>query len=118
MRGWIGVGLDGTLALYDGWKGETVIGDPVPHMVSRVKKWLDLGQEVKIMTARVSSKDNSPKAIERITRAIQAWTLEHIGVKLEVTAEKDLRMIELWDDRCVQVVKNIGVPILDPVESL
>jgi hypothetical protein len=30
---------------------------------------------------------------------------------LEVTNVKDLHMIELWDDRCVQVTTNLGEPI-------
>lgn len=37
--GWIGVDLDGTLAEYHGW-GNGEIGDPVPAMLERVKKWL------------------------------------------------------------------------------
>jgi hypothetical protein len=31
--------------------------------------------------------------------------------ELEVTNVKDHRMIELWDDRCVQVTTNLGEPI-------
>jgi hypothetical protein len=30
---------------------------------------------------------------------------------LEVTNVKDLHMVELWDDRCVQVVSNTGEPV-------
>lgn len=53
MSGWIGVDLDGTLAMYDGFKGPEHIGDPVPKMLERVKKWLAEGREVRIFTARV-----------------------------------------------------------------
>lgn len=51
--GYIGVDLDGTLAEYHGW-GDDSIGAPVPKMLARVKKWLAEGQEVRIVTARVS----------------------------------------------------------------
>ena len=104
-NGWIGVDLDGTLAHYDGWKGEYHIGDPVPKMVARIKKWLDDGVEVRIMTARVSFPNGYD---HRVTDAIMEWCTEHIGVKLAVTCSKDFQMIELWDDRCVQVVPNTG----------
>ena len=40
MNGWIGVDLDGTLAHYEGWQGETHIGAPISAMVERVKRWL------------------------------------------------------------------------------
>jgi hypothetical protein len=39
---------------------------------------------------------------------IQDWCEKHIGRRLEVTCQKDFAMIELWDDRCVQVVCNTG----------
>jgi hypothetical protein len=38
MNPWIGVDLDATLARYDGFKGETIIGEPIPLMVNRVKR--------------------------------------------------------------------------------
>lgn len=40
--------------------------------------------------------------------AIQDWTEKHLGARLTVTCVKDLHMIELWDDRAVQVVVNTG----------
>lgn len=103
--GWIGVDLDGTLAEYDGWKGVEHIGQPVPAMVGRVLKWLAEGREVRIMTARVSGPLESAAAA---LAPIQAWCAEHIGVVLPVTNVKDYAMIELWDDRAVQVVPNTG----------
>lgn len=41
---------------------------------------------------------------------IEQWCLKHIGVVLEVTNVKDFGMVELWDDRCVRVLKNTGQP--------
>lgn len=35
--GWIGVDLDGTLAIYDVWRGANHIGEPVPtYMIDSV----------------------------------------------------------------------------------
>lgn len=38
--GWIGVDLDGTLAVYKGWNGPEHIGEPIPIMIDRVKLWI------------------------------------------------------------------------------
>jgi hydroxymethylpyrimidine pyrophosphatase-like HAD family hydrolase len=103
--GWIGVDLDGTLAFYDKWKGEEHIGEPIPEMVKKVKALLDQGKDVKIMTARVSSENGDVKKIKDL---IQQWCKEHLGKILPVTHEKDHKMLELWDDRVRQVVKNTG----------
>jgi hypothetical protein len=102
-RGWIAVDLDGTLAYYDGWKGHTHIGAPIPRMLERVKDWIKKRQTVKIFTARAAD----PIAIPYI----RLW-LEQNGLPdLEITATKDFQCIEIWDDRAVQVVKNTGEPI-------
>lgn len=100
--GWIGVDLDGTLAHYTGWKGPDHIGDPIPAMVQRVTAWLAKGQEVRIFTARAGVPEQVPYVHE--------WCLKHLGLVLVVTNVKDFAMIELWDDRCVRVVPNTGVP--------
>lgn len=104
--GWIAVDFDGTLATYDGWKGLTILGDPVPPMIDRVKAWLANGYEVRIFTARISN-------IERQSRraaiaAIDAWCLQHIGMILPVTNVKDMAMLALYDDRAVQIELNTG----------
>lgn len=122
MSGWIGVDLDGTLAHYDGWKGEKYIGEPVPAMVERVKKWLADGVKVKIFTARVcitggfsevSQKQANVDFAAEQTKLIKAWCLENIGKELEVTCVKDFACIEIWDDRAVQVILNKGVSVLE-----
>ncbi len=105
MDGWIGVDFDGTLAVYEGWKGAHHTGKPIPRMVNRVRRWLSLGYEVKIFTARVS--DDADKLVA--TAAIQQWCERQFGVRLEVTNIKDFQMVELWDDRAVQVEKNTGM---------
>lgn len=115
MAKWIGVDFDGTLAHYDSWQG-TKLGEPIPAMVNRVKKWLAEGKEVRIMTARVSSRnqvvrlENGEEMWESRAHelAIQDWCEKHLGCRLKVTAEKDFQMVELWDDRAVAVEKNTG----------
>lgn len=109
MSGWIGVDFDGTLATYSGWQGELVFGQPIPAMVERVKRWLVQGYEVRIVTARAFGYGGEIKA--GVVEALDKWTTEHIGQKLDITASKDFDMIELWDDRVVQVIQNTGVPV-------
>jgi hypothetical protein len=103
--GWIAVDLDGTLAFYDSWRGEDHIGDPIPTMVKRVQGWLAMGYEVRIFTARHGNGASQIALIE-------AWCERHLGVVLPVTATKDYAMMQLWDDRCVEVSANRGEPIL------
>lgn len=113
MSGWIGVDLDGTLAQYTGWFGETHIGAPVAPMVVRVKAWLAEGREVRIFTARVSvgefNLSGRSQDVEHVRAAIEAWCEKHIGARLMVTNVKDYSMVELWDDRAVQVITNTGL---------
>lgn len=114
MSGWIGVDLDGTLAHYAGWKdGE--VGEPIMPMLNRVKGWLAEGQEVRIFTARVGTYAGMSPEVEGMIakqrEVIQDWTEKHIGARLPVTCTKDFAMIELWDDRCVQVGMNTGEPL-------
>jgi len=104
-KGWHGVDFDGTLAKYTEWKGPTHTGSPVPKMLARVKQWIADGEEVRIFTARVNPKD---KDCEKSRKAIQDWTMKHLERKLKVTHEKDKEMIDMWDDRAVQIVPNKG----------
>ena len=127
-RGWIGVDLDGTLADYSaGWQSATHIGAPVPAMLARVKRWLAEGRQVRIFTARVwpittvltwdspahellfeyGDTEDARSALVAAEAAL-LWTREHLGVALPVTCVKDKAMIELYDDRCVQVVADTG----------
>jgi hypothetical protein len=109
--GWIGVDLDGTLAEYHGWTSKTHIGAPIPAMVERVKQWLREDKEVKIFTARATTWARSAELDAEVEMAIRDWCEKHIGQKLPVTNMKDMNMIELWDDRCVQVEPNTGEPV-------
>lgn len=110
-NGWIGVDLDGTLARYDGWKGPEHIGEPIPVMLDRVKQWLAGGRDVRIFTARVSHDNELPHRMMEAAQAraaIIAWCIKHFGHPLPITNVKDYAMVELWDDRAVQVIPNTG----------
>lgn len=109
MNGWIGVDLDGTLAVYDGWRGPKHVGAPVERMVRRVREWLADGLDVRIMTARVCGADG--RDVSEVRESIERWCLEHLGRVLPVTNEKDYGMVELWDDRAVQVIPNTGIRV-------
>ena len=97
---WIGIDLDGTLAYYDGWKGEEHIGEIIPEMKRRLLRYIDDGNTVKIFTARA----DSPKAVQ----AIKKWLKDNGIPDLEVTNVKDYGMKLLCDDQCIPVLKNTG----------
>jgi hypothetical protein len=101
-KGWIGVDLDGTLAHYDGWYGPAHIGEPIESMIKRVEGWLSEGIEVRVFTARASVPEYIP--------FVESWLKEQGLPPLKVTNVKDFQMITLWDDRCVSVETNTGVP--------
>jgi len=105
-KSWIGVDLDGTLAYHNKFRGPDYIGKPIPIMLYRVRKWIERGYHVKIVTARASD----PQAIP----AVEAWLKKHGLGGLEVTNEKDYDMVELWDDRAVRVMCNTGNPVIYP----
>ncbi len=92
-NGWYGFDLDGTLTIHG-----TLI--PIPKMVNRVKRYLRLGREVRIVTARAGDPDLIPE--------IEQWSENVFGVVLQVTDKKDFGMIRLWDDRAVGVIMNTG----------
>ena len=72
--------------------------------MERVKFWLKNGLQVKIFTARAAD----PDAI----LPIKLWLAKHGLPELEITNVKDFDMIEYWDDRAIQVVRNTGRPFL------
>lgn len=96
--GWIGVDLDGTLAKHHGARR---IGEPIPEMVDRIKRWVREGKEVRILTARADPKHEQ-------LPMVYDWLNEHIGLPIEVTNKKDHEMKTLYDDRVKQVEKNTG----------
>lgn len=117
MKGWFAVDLDGVLARYEGWKGPAHIGDPVPVMLDRVKRWLAMGRDVRIFTARIGDllmvapadeiTDKESDAAQA-AHAIREWSLRHLGRVLPITCVKDSSMVALYDDRAVQIEANTG----------
>lgn len=102
-KGWIAVDLDGTLAYYHSWRGLDHIGKPVKAMLERVRRWLEEGYEVRIFTARASSPE--------LIAPVEAWLKKQKLPALIVTNELDADCIELWDDRCVQLIEDSGMPL-------
>lgn len=105
MKPWVGVDLDGTLAEYTGEHNELVIGPPIQPMLSKIHQLLDDGLEVKIFTARIACEEPYRTTVYyRIKKWLKEIGLEH----LEITNIKDGYMVELYDDRAVQVEWNSG----------
>lgn len=120
MNGWVGFDLDGTLAVYDGYVDPGHIGVPIEKNVARVRELLARRVEVRVFTARAYS-DGSPTQniyVELAIQAVKAWCVDVFGVALEVTCCKDFNMIELWDDRAVQVEFNTGRVVLGTVSRV
>jgi hypothetical protein len=120
--GWIGVDLDGTLARDDIPFVHYEVGPPVDPMLARVKAWCEAGYEVRILTARVSVPGGLTGKAASTYRSkqrasIKLWLREHLGYELPITNIKDQEMLELWDDRAIQVVKNTGIPVTLPVRK-
>ena len=131
-QGWYGFDLDGTLAVYDGWQGIDHIGSPVVKTVRLVKRMHEDGFKVKILTARVAPRPEpevkpnpyienhwcipSPSDMPWAVHAeawtarefVQDWCWRVLGFVPEVTHQKDHLMLNLFDDRVVQVEPNTG----------
>jgi len=95
------VDLDGTLAVYDGWKGIYHIGEPVEAIVEYVQNLIESGIEVRIFTAR------GCEGLAAL-RYVEEWALKHVGYALKATNIKDFGMVFLIDDRAFTVEKNTG----------
>jgi hypothetical protein len=52
-------------------------------------------------------RDDTPQRSE-VIKHIHFWLTSHGMPALDVTNVKDFGMVELWDDRAVQVVPNTG----------
>jgi len=118
---WIAVDLDGTLAHWDE-SAFPAIGPPIPVMVARVQGWITEGKDVRIFTARVGPATIAECAV--FGKSPQEWRMYQIGlienfciaqfgVPLAITCAKDFKLVELWDDRAVQMETNTGRPMLE-----
>lgn len=98
--------MDGTLAYYEHGMYPN-IGEPIPFMLSLVKKWVARGEDVRIFTARMS---NPPEEKVRQMKMIFEYCKLHVGKALPVTNAKDFNMSLLYDDRAIHIQENTGVP--------
>lgn len=102
---WIGVDFDGTLVQDQAWDGPETCGAPIPLMINKVKVWLKEGKDVQIVTARVSYCVADLKPAKKF---VEGWCKKIFGKVLPVRVDKDIHMVELWDDRAKQVFRNTG----------
>ena len=103
--GWIGVELDGTLSQAAAAQPASVIGEPVPLMLQRVRQWLMVGMDVRLFTGRAADPAQLP--------LIAQWQEQH-GLSLPVTGQKDFQMSVFYDSRAVHVIHNTGEPSVEP----
>lgn len=102
---WTGVDLDGTLAYLDRNASYDEVGEPVPAMMTLVRKMIHNGIRIKIFTARAEDPAQIP--------IIRKWLKDNNLPELEITNVKDYNMQRLYDDRCIQVERNTGRLIVD-----
>lgn len=102
--GWIGVGLDGTLARSSPLDRPDAIGEPLPPMLRRVRHWIRSGRTVRIVTPRAGD------AMQE--QHIRRWCQRHRLPELAITNQIDDAMIALWDARSVGVLPDLGYPVL------
>ena len=104
-QAWIGVDLDGTLAIYNEWRGVHHIGAPIWPIVDRMKTLINTGITFKIFTARVCDPKRNYLVIPPIRNFLVSCGLPE---DLEITNAKDFNCIEIWDNRAKQVGFNRG----------
>jgi hypothetical protein len=111
-RKYLAVDLDGTLARFEcDWPTDyKSIGEPIPAMVKRVKKWIADGEDVRIFTARMDCYHPVLGKVpaEDVRKPIEDWCLKHLGKVLPITNRKDYWMKALYDDRAYHVETNTG----------
>jgi hypothetical protein len=121
MKDWYAYDLDGTAAVYEGWKGVEHIGNPVPVVIELMKLQIAEGKDVRWFTARAwpigVEKPVDWTEQEFLGRLLSAktavqyindWSAQNLGVVIPVTCVKDFGMITLMDDRLIQVIPNTG----------
>lgn len=121
MSKWIGVDFDGTLAIQTDDTHPENCGAPILPMINKVKSWLAEGKDVRIFTARVFIPDPTIEDVMEYRRAkeyatkskitIMNFCLQNFGRTLPMTCTKDQHMTVLYDDRCVQIIRNTGLEI-------
>lgn len=129
--------MDGTASAYCGGGGYpwNQFGPPIEPMMARIRGWIAARQEVRIVTARVFPyiHGENEDVLNRVhqclvtgeyftvgdmVRCVQAYFCTHVDAMLPVTCAKDYQMIQLWDDRAIQVVPNTGRTLSEEHEAV
>lgn len=113
---WIGCDLDGTCAKYAEIVPIDVIGEPLWPMIERMRVWVQHNIDVRMMTARMPLPGQTMKCLvtgrhwsyAEMNVVIGNWSERLVGKRLIGTCIKDFYMVELWDDRAIQMVPNTG----------
>lgn len=91
--------LDGTLAKKESPFNIDSVGEPIEKMMKVLRRHLDAGDKVKILTARAHGGKID---------AVKDWLKDQGLPDLEITCEKDPSMAVLYDDRAVSVKSDKG----------
>lgn len=91
---YLAIDLDGTLAEYTEWKGESIIGDPIPGAVEFLRRLAERYSLV-IFSARASSFSGKD--------AIHKWVIHHKlrAIITDITNEKKYHFVAYIDDRAI-----------------
>lgn len=103
IRADVGVDFDGTIAKDT---GTAKLGEPLPERIASVKKMIDEGKTVEIITRRVANDPTGAKA-----REIQDYLEEHGLPRLVVTDKKTAGV--LYDDNAHHVPSNENTPLVE-----
>jgi len=94
------VDLDGVLASYDGWKGPTVIGEPLSGAVDFVR---ELAEKFEVVVHTTRANTDEGRA------AIEAWLQEHGFTGVSDLVGKPMAVAYV-DDRSVRCVPQELLP--------
>ncbi|MFH2110403.1 MAG: capsular biosynthesis protein [Candidatus Bathyarchaeota archaeon] len=107
--------LDGVLAEYDGWRGPSHIGKPIPEGVDLAKRLRELGFQIIIFTCRLNGQWPGVD-YQKIKRQVEEWLDAH-GVPYDrVATQVDGKPFAdaYVDDRAIHFPANRGpaAPVL------
>lgn len=104
----IALDLDRTLAKCTG--DYTKVGEIIPSMVFKIKKWLARGYKITIFTARVSTNDWHTESIaNEQKKMIFDWMVANGLPAMDITSDKHPSFTHIIDDRAFHVIPNSGV---------
>ncbi|HWQ60184.1 MAG TPA: hypothetical protein VN420_03480 [Candidatus Fimivivens sp.] len=84
----VSIDFDGVLSLYDGWKGEDVLGDPFPGAKEFVVRLIETGYVPVVFTTRDAAR-------------VKPWLQSFGFPDIEVTDRKYPSLAYI-DDRCIR----------------